>query len=140
MQTPNKDKTVSFDCQHGPGECDGNRIQSCVLNHLADNADAQTDFVACQMKFSADPSAAQVSETSKGDDCAFYIIIQSLNLLLNHIQCADKVGVPQGVITECFDGPLGTQLQLEAEQLTKVISPSFVPTIVYNWVSIQLLN
>lgn len=58
----NKDKTVSFECQHGPEECDGNRIQSCVLNHLADDPDAQTDFVACQMKFDADQSATKVCD------------------------------------------------------------------------------
>lgn len=49
------------------------------------------------------------------------------------------MSVPENVISECFDGPTGTQLQLEAEQLTKVISPSFVPTIVYNWVRIRTL-
>lgn len=62
FQTTNKDKTVSFDCQHGPAECDGNRVQSCVLNHLANDADAQAEFVNCQMKFSAEPSGAKVSE------------------------------------------------------------------------------
>lgn len=51
-----------------------------------------------------------------------------------HSQCGQKVGVAEEVISECFDGGLGTQLQLEAEILTKAISPSFVPTIVYNWV------
>lgn len=29
---------------------------------------------------------------------------------------------------------MGLELQLEAEVLTMVISPTFVPTIVYNWV------
>lgn len=63
LQTENKDKTVSFECQHGPAECDGNRIQSCVLNHLGNNnPDAHTDFVVCQMKFSAEPTGAKVSE------------------------------------------------------------------------------
>lgn len=30
---------------------------------------------------------------------------------------------------------MGLELQLEAERLTMVIAPAFVPTIVYNWVS-----
>lgn len=64
-------------------------------------------------------------------------VIQIRNCILRLFwQCAGLVGVPDNVITECFDGAVGTQLQLEAEQLTKVISPSFVPTIVYNWVRI----
>lgn len=56
---------MSFECQHGPRECDGNRVQSCVLNQLADDSAAQADFVACQMKFSAEASGAKVSLLTK---------------------------------------------------------------------------
>lgn len=34
-----------------------------------------------------------------------------------------------------MEGPLGTQLQLEAERRTQEIRPAFIPTIVFNGVS-----
>lgn len=75
FSTTNKDKSVSFDCQHGPAECDGNRIQSCVLNHLAGDQDAQTAFVACQMTFNADPSGTEVGNCNRCSDSFAYLNI-----------------------------------------------------------------
>ncbi|XP_053691111.1 GILT-like protein 1 [Sabethes cyaneus] len=94
----------SFECQHGPLECEGNRIQSCVLNYLPEQ-DRQVSYVACQMHFNADP---------RGYECAF------------------RSGVNLNAAQACVDGDLGRQLQLEAERRTQLISPSFVPTIVFN--------
>lgn len=37
-----------FHCQHGPAECQGNRLQSCVINSTGNQA-AQVKFVVCQM-------------------------------------------------------------------------------------------
>lgn len=53
-------------------------------------------------------------------------------------QCADTVDVNWSNIEECVKGPIGVQLQLEAEQATHLIAkpyPSFIPTIVYDRVS-----
>lgn len=41
-------------------------------------------------------------------------------------------------VEECSKGPIGTQLQLDAEKATHLIAkpyPGFIPTIVYNRVS-----
>lgn len=46
---------VDFTCQHGPYECEGNKIQSCGIRE-APNQDVQVQFVACQMSRDAEPS------------------------------------------------------------------------------------
>ncbi|XP_058823208.1 GILT-like protein 1 [Topomyia yanbarensis] len=94
----------SFECQHGPLECEGNRIQSCILHHLPEQ-DRQVSYVSCQMNFNADP---------RGWECAF------------------RSGVDLVATQTCVEGDLGRQLQLEAERRTQQIAPSFVPTIVFN--------
>ncbi|XP_055546176.1 GILT-like protein 1 [Wyeomyia smithii] len=94
----------SFECQHGPLECEGNRIQSCVLNYIPEQ-DRQVSYVVCQMNFNADP---------RGYECAF------------------RSGVNLISAQACVEGDLGRQLQLQAERRTQLIAPSFVPTIVFN--------
>ncbi|XP_058058494.1 GILT-like protein 1 [Anopheles bellator] len=94
----------SFVCQHGPAECEGNRIQSCILSMLP-TQQARINYVGCQMSFTADP---------RGWECAF------------------RSGVNLNAAESCVEGPLGTQLQLEAERRTNLISPAFIPTIVFN--------
>ncbi|XP_058454501.1 GILT-like protein 1 [Malaya genurostris] len=94
----------SFECQHGPAECEGNRIQSCVL-HLLPEQDRQVSYVSCQMHADADP---------RGWECAF------------------RSGVDLTETQTCVEGDQGRLLQLEAERRTQQIAPSFVPTIVFN--------
>lgn len=50
-----------FECQHGPEECSGNRVQSCALHALEGQSEQQMEFVACFMHFGADLSGRQVS-------------------------------------------------------------------------------
>lgn len=55
-------------------------------------------------------------------------------------QCANLVNVTYSKVNECAVGELGKQLQLNAEKETHLIAkpyPSFVPTVVYNRVSIS---
>uniref|UniRef100_A0A2M4AF67 Putative gamma-interferon inducible lysosomal thiol reductase n=1 Tax=Anopheles triannulatus TaxID=58253 RepID=A0A2M4AF67_9DIPT len=94
----------SFTCQHGPAECEGNRVQSCILN-LLPAQQAQVNYVGCQMSFTSDP---------RGWECAF------------------RSGVNLNTAEACVEGQLGTQLQLEAERRTQAIAPAFIPTIVFN--------
>uniref|UniRef100_A0A8D8G6E9 Gamma-interferon-inducible lysosomal thiol reductase n=1 Tax=Culex pipiens TaxID=7175 RepID=A0A8D8G6E9_CULPI len=94
----------SFECQHGPLECEGNMAQSCILNLLPDQ-DRQVSYVSCQMDFNADP---------RGWECAF------------------RSGVNLVNAQQCAEGPQGVQLQLEAERRTRQIPLTFVPTIVFN--------
>lgn len=53
-----------FYCQHGPAECTGNRIQSCVLDALNNDQDAKVKFVTCQMKRNAEYSGKKVCRAS----------------------------------------------------------------------------
>ncbi|XP_049799522.1 uncharacterized protein LOC126234819 isoform X2 [Schistocerca nitens] len=43
-----------FSCQHGPGECQGNKIHSCAVELLEDPT-SQLQYVACTMRGQDDP-------------------------------------------------------------------------------------
>lgn len=51
------------------------------------------------------------------------------------MQCAKRVGIPQNIDT-CMDTESGTVLQLDAEQITSSFAPKFIPTIIYDGVSV----
>ncbi|XP_055695599.1 GILT-like protein 1 [Lutzomyia longipalpis] len=99
--------TVEFVCQHGPRECEGNRLQSCVLHQIPDRPADQLNFVACQMNFQAEGTGRV---------------------------CAISSNVDWQSVQSCYGSSLGTELQLTAEQLTNNVLPqtNFVPTIVFN--------
>ncbi|EDS30078.1 conserved hypothetical protein [Culex quinquefasciatus] len=95
----------SFQCQHGPKECQGNMLQACVLHYLPEQQDRQVSYVTCQMNFNADPAGWQCAEQSEAN-------LQS--------------------VRNCDEGVLRTQLLLEAERRTQQIPLTFVPTVVFN--------
>ncbi|KAF2883191.1 hypothetical protein ILUMI_22966, partial [Ignelater luminosus] len=101
---------AKFICQHGPKECLGNRIQSCVLNALQDQ-NVQVEYVSCFMDVY---KKHQRNEQEFGQSCAA------------------KVGINWDYVIQCHDSQLGTDLQLQAEATTAQFSPKFVPTILYN--------
>lgn len=98
---------IEFECQHGPLECERNRVQSCGLHELTGDPGRQADFIICTMGF--------------GQDFA---------------QCADLVGLEQQDMDECVIGSLGTELQLAMENASApVIAQSgHVPTITFDGV------
>ncbi|ALC45343.1 CG9427 [Drosophila busckii] len=100
-----------FVCQHGPAECEGNRLQGCVISSTNNQA-AQVKFVVCQMF---------ASDYANAEKCA-----EQTNLLTD--------------VEHCMTTETGTKLQLQAEAITKRYQPSFVPTIVYNHVFNQQLQ
>ncbi|XP_054746931.1 GILT-like protein F37H8.5 [Anastrepha obliqua] len=100
-----------FYCQHGPPECSGNLLQSCVLNQES-TQDQRVRFAICQMR-SRDKQSVE--------------------------ECTDLVGLSSD-ISDCVDTNLGKQLQLLAEQVTNQYSLKFVPTIIYDGVFNQLLQ
>jgi len=100
------DNGAQFRCQHGPKECQGNLLQSCVL--------AQTNIQPQQVKF----AVCQMT-TPDRLDVKF---------------CAESAGLSSD-INECVTTQTGTVLQLQAEKITKqyiVNMRGFVPTIVYD--------
>lgn len=69
----------------------------------------------------------------------------TLKTKFSFFKCAESVGLPWPVVTECYYSGVATMLQLEAEKATKSIAyPNeqlkFVPTIVYNHVCCKRLN
>lgn len=48
-------------------------------------------------------------------------------------QCAGEANISFSAITECVNGPLSTQLLLQAEEITEVLNLTWVPTVTYNW-------
>lgn len=107
----NNNGLVQFFCQHGPKECEGNRQQLCVLQQTTDQA-TQVNFVVCQMR--------------KRD-------------VTDIRECAESLGLSSD-IDACMHNGLGTTLQLEAERVTFLFKPQFVPTIVYDGVFDQQLQ
>lgn len=89
----------------GIRECEGNKFQSCSLNQIGADQDRQTMFVVCAMDFSKSPA-----------------------------NCARNMGLDMMKIAQCENGPLGTQLQLEAEKSSESVigRSNFVPTVRYN--------
>ena len=53
--TVEEDGSFFFQCQHGPRECEGNRVHACALRHLP--PESHSAFVACSMTSSDPPSA-----------------------------------------------------------------------------------
>ncbi|XP_028169759.1 GILT-like protein 1 [Ostrinia furnacalis] len=93
-----------FQCQHGPSECLGNVVQSCALDQMLDRTDAQkVDYVACEFETFAG---------AKGD-----------------LSCVQKANVSPDLVRDCMASGRGTELQLDAEYLTRLVSPKFVPTV-----------
>ncbi|XP_075223920.1 gamma-interferon-inducible lysosomal thiol reductase-like [Lycorma delicatula] len=106
----------SFVCQHGPNECRGNLIDSCVLSKLPKGG-AQVKYVADRME-----------QPSSSDD-----------EVQKH---AEEAGVSWSDVISCTNAVVGRNLQLEAERETKTRTPGpkFVPTVIFNNVYNQQLQ
>lgn len=103
---------VVFECQHGPVECDHNKLQTCALELLSPHQDRQVAFIICTM------SGQKTYE-----------------------QCAVNVGLVYTDLEAMANSTRGTDLQLKMERNTKpVIEQSeHVPVICYNGTYVQEL-
>lgn len=54
LQTQEKNGKVTFDCQHGPRECEGNIVHACVTNVIKDEA-KQIAIVHCMIDRNEQP-------------------------------------------------------------------------------------
>ncbi|KAI4463621.1 gamma-interferon inducible lysosomal thiol reductase gilt [Holotrichia oblita] len=103
---------ISFQCQHGPRECEGNRVMSCALQKIQDPSTA-VHFVKCYMDHFM--KYARHNRQEFGESCV------------------TKVGLNWDIdVKQCYESQLGTLLQLNAGNHTRTYQPDFIPTIVYN--------
>ncbi|KAL0828892.1 hypothetical protein ABMA28_003797 [Loxostege sticticalis] len=104
-----------FQCQHGPTECLGNMIHSCTLDQMQDKSDMKkVEYVACEFGNYA---------STKGD-----------------LLCVHKAGVSTEAVKQCATSGRGTELQLDAEYLTKLVRPKFIPTVTINGIFNQQIQ
>ncbi|EAT37686.1 AAEL010345-PA [Aedes aegypti] len=99
------DGSLTFDCQHGPIECEANIIHACVVEAVHD-AKTRLDMVACMIRDNMIPKDA------------FY-------------RCAKEHGVEIESIQKCYDSPHGAELLKLHGEATHALRPqiTFIPTI-----------
>ncbi|KAJ6640727.1 GILT-like protein 1 [Pseudolycoriella hygida] len=102
----------SFQCQHGPRECEGNAFHSCVLNYLHNDQDAQVKFIT--------EKRCQINKRVR-------------NVPLHNNRCLLAINLLGLHVSDCMSGPKRRELQLSAGKETLSIEGlRFVPTVVYN--------
>ncbi|XP_069679958.1 gamma-interferon-inducible lysosomal thiol reductase-like isoform X2 [Periplaneta americana] len=92
-------------CQHGPLECQANKIHACAISKLT-QADVQLRYATCMISDNMSPE--EIGE-----------------------QCAQEYSVQWKAIVECAGGREGDELLKHHGDLTNSLQPtiSFVPTI-----------
>jgi len=97
---------IEFECQHGPDECFGNKVQGCMLARIPDQ-DSKFDYISCQMVTGADRT---------------------------HRECVEAFGMSWEEIAQCAASDFATNQQLEYERISTPVIQHFnwVPTVVYN--------
>ncbi|CAL8103517.1 unnamed protein product [Orchesella dallaii] len=98
--------SYTFDCQHGPDECKGNKLHACAIRHL--NESMSFEFVHCSMVANYPPNALD--------------------------ECTTKLGVEKEEIKKCVEGSEGSELLARHGERTHRLTPKlyFVPWITYN--------
>lgn len=111
--TKNPDGSYSFNCQHGPDECLGNKLHTCAIAKLDVTQEVLISFVKCT-------EAAQGTIVQRGETCA------------------KKLEVPFEEVKRCFTSNEGDKLLAEmgdkTEEETKKHGRNYVPWIVVNGV------
>jgi len=107
-QSPNG--TWIFECQHGPNECLGNKVQACELSVYQNDPSLQVRFVSCVMSSRNPPTAGP--------------------------QCAAVLNIDYNPIQDCAEGEQGDQLLAAMGNRTLYFTPqiTFVPTVAVNGV------
>ncbi|GAB6022340.1 hypothetical protein CHUAL_006461 [Chamberlinius hualienensis] len=96
----------SFQCQHGPNECFGNKIHACVIN--SNPIDAAIKFVQCSM--------------SKNDPVS------------GSEDCAKDMSLDWNAISHCANGDEGSELLHKYGVRTETLKPklTYVPWVIFN--------
>jgi len=99
-----------FECQHGPEECEGNRVEMCALT--LHGMDRWFPFTVCFERYF--PATRNASLTAAS--------------------CAGRAEVDALEILDCAAGPRGAELEARAFARTQALIPphTFVPWVVVN--------
>ena len=131
--TPNAEGGYDFECQHGPAECQGNRLHACGLKYSA-NSTQNLIFARCLME-SPDQGAMVNSIT-------LLLSTSSCNLthFSKHFQCASKAGLDFAVLDNCQNSVESQLLHQSHGVETLNLEPklTFVPWLVFNGVRMAL--
>lgn len=106
------DGTYEFKCQHGPEECQGNKLHACAISKLGVKQEVIVSFVKCTESITEGPIA------DRGE------------------KCAKELAIEFEEIKKCFNGPEGDKLLAEmgdkTEEENKKHGRNYVPWIVLN--------
>ncbi|XP_037775235.1 gamma-interferon-inducible lysosomal thiol reductase-like isoform X3 [Penaeus monodon] len=99
---------VTFDCQHGPRECEGNIVHACVTNIIKDEA-KQIAIVHCMIDRNEQPMVVGK-------------------------KCVEKHGEKWASISSCVTSDKGTSILKHMGDMTHRLKPevTFIPTITIN--------
>ncbi|XP_025408104.1 GILT-like protein 1 [Sipha flava] len=104
----NSDGSITFDCQHGPVECQANKIHSCATRHIKEKS-VLIKYISCMIDNNYEPKKIG-------------------------IDCAEKFNVNWNKINACSESKEGEQLLKQNGEATDKLWPrvSFIPTITIN--------
>lgn len=102
------DGSLSFECQHGPIECEANRVHACAIENIRDPA-TRLNLIACMIRDNMIPKDAF-------NRCAKDFSLDVMD--------AQK-------IRECGESPHSAELLKQYGEQTKALRPrvAFIPTI-----------
>lgn len=103
--TVQQDGSLSFQCQHGPTECEGNIIHCCAVESIH-NTETKLDFIACMIRDNGNPQKA-------------------------FQRCSREYTVDDENIQKCINSLHGKELLKIAGENTHALNPpvSFIPTV-----------
>ncbi|XP_047477060.1 gamma-interferon-inducible lysosomal thiol reductase-like isoform X2 [Penaeus chinensis] len=104
-ETQEKNGKVTFDCQHGPRECEGNIVHACVTNIIKDEA-KQIAIVHCMIDRNEQPMVVGK-------------------------KCVEKHGEKWESISSCVTSDKGASILKHMGEMTHRLKPgvTFIPTI-----------
>ena len=130
VKTDEETGAEEVECQHGPGECEGNKIISCLAKSHSDDA----AFV---------PALGCIEQHSSVGSDVFSSFLSNLTaaemLRSNAGLCLTKADLPAQEIEACSDSPEGEALLRASIQQTAALVPAYeyAPWVLVNGVALR---